>query len=550
MPRPRKQLTAAEAIEQFGTRLAEVRTKPNINRYKPMPQQEIFHMSQCKNRIEFGGNRSGKTYSGIADDVLVLLRRHPYRQHLYADRPLRLRFIGVDFDRGIDQAAIPLFSQQIPPSALINGSWEDSYSRADHMLRLDDTSTVSFMSYEQDPNKFQAVSLDHIHFDEEPPEPIFRESRLRLLDTNGTWTMTETPVMQLEWVQDELIEPWEAGLSPDLDVIYLDTRDNIHLTAEALDQVTAGMSEEEKLVRLEGKYPPGKSMVFPEFSRKPPFIIPHELFVQQVRQDLRNWTFYESMDYGYVNPTAWIWTAVHQDGSIVTFHVRYAPRVFIEDWARLVLQTRVNLARQFGISESEFRERMGGTFGDPAIEKGANGETGRTVQQAYALAGVYIGTNGLYAARAGNANVGLDHMHKYLSIRPPEAGIPASTGQPGPQPWWQITDAGEEWDHAQNTALQDEMKKARTPRQTLKQAEVKNQSEQIRDKDNHAIDAQKYLFMMTHELRPVQFRTEASDFAKQFQANYGVASAPPPTVHDDFDASLSATTTDYSSLEY
>lgn len=552
MPRSSKTLSTEEALEQFTQRLENVDKVPNINRYEPMPQQEIFHKSQKKHRLEFGGNRSGKTHSGGADDVWVLLRQHPYRQHMYADRPIRMRFIGVDFDRGINQTAIPLFSQLIPPSKLINGSWGDSYSNAEHMLRLADGSHCSFMSYEQDPNKFQAVSLDHIHFDEEPPEPIFRESRLRLLDTAGTWTMTETPVQQLEWVQDELIEPWEAGLMPDLDVIYLRTMDNIHLSAEALAEITNGMSEEEMLIRLEGRYPPGKSMVFPEFSRKAPYVIPHGLFLQQFRLDPYSWSFYESMDYGMTNPTAWIWTAVHPDGSIVTFHVRYAARVDVENWASVVKLTRRNLAAQLGISEQQFMSALRGTFGDPAIGKGASGETSRTIQQAYAMHGIYIGTEGIYAARAGNQNFGLNQMHKYLKIRPAMAGIPASTGLVGPQPWWQITDAGEDYDHAQNTALIDEMKKARTPRQTLKQQEVKNQAEQIRDKDNHAIDASKYLFMVTHELRPPQFVDEASDFVQQFQQTYGQAAQAPVAVHDDFDARINPVTTwdTYSSLEY
>lgn len=551
---PRKKISAEEAIRQFAERLESVEHSPSINRWVPMPQQEPFLQSQAKNRIAFGGNRSGKTAVTTFDDALLICRQHPHRQHLYPDRPLRMRIIGTDFERGVDQALVPYIQQYIPPSKLKNGSWEDSYRRAEHFLELADKSTISFMSYEQDPNKFQSVSLDHIHFDEEPPEPIYRESRLRLIDSGGSWSMSETPVQQLEWVDDELISPWKLGKMPNLDVIYLRTQDNVHLSHDDLNELMGEMSEEERLIRLEGQYPPGKSKVFPEYKATYPFVIPHALFLQQFQADPEPWVVYESMDYGYVNPTAWIWTAVHRDGSIVTFHVRYAPNVTTAEWATIVKTTRRNLAGQLGLSQGDFMSKLHGTFGDPAIAKGANGNTGTTIQQEYALNSVYIGTEGLYQARAGNQNVGLDHMHKYLRMRPAAAGIPASTGQLGPQPWWQITNAGEGDDFAQNLALQDEMRMARKPRQTLKQQEVKNQSEQIRDKDNHAIDAQKYLFMITHELRPRQFAVEPSDFERKFQEHFGVASRPPETavVPDEIDATLRPVTTiwdTYSSLE-
>jgi phage terminase large subunit-like protein len=551
---PRKKLTAAEAIEQFTSRLEQIETRPTINRWTPMPQQEVFLQSQAKHRIAFGGNRAGKTAVTTADDAMVITRRHPHRQHMYADnRPLKMRIIGSDFERGVDQTLVPYIQQYIPPSFLINGSWEDSYRRAEHFLTLADKSTISFMSYEQDPDKFQSVSLDHVHYDEEPPQAIWREGRLRLLDTNGTSTISETPVQQLEWVQDEIIEPWQAGLLPDYDIITLRTLDNIHLSAEAVAELVADMDEDEKLIRLEGQYPPGKSKVFPEFTGKFPFVIPHQLFLDRFHEDPGPWSFYESMDYGYVNPTAWIWTAVHTDGSIVTMHVRYAARVDVEAWAQIVKLTRRNLAGQLDLSQDDFMRKLRGTFGDPSIGKGANGVTGTTIQQEYALRGVYIGTDGIYEARAGNNNFGLNQMHKYLKLRPAAAGIPASTGMLGAQPWWQITDAGADFDYAQNDALIDEMRRARTPKQTLKQQDVKNPAEQIRDKDNHAIDATKYLYMVTHELRPWQFVERPDEsFREVWTERFGPGSAPSletAPAYDDFDGRVAAQWDTYSSLE-
>ena len=519
MPPKKPLLSLDDVLGKFTQRIERTVQSPNIYRYVPMPQQDLFQQSQRKNRILFGGNRGGKTYGGGADDVQILLHRHPYRQHFYPDGPLRLRWIGVDFLEGIDKIAVPLVSQLVPPSYLKNGSWEDSYSKSDHLLTLEDGSTFDFMSYEQHPNKFQGVSLHHVHLDEEPPKPIFDETLLRVLDTNGTWTISETPVQQLEWIEDELMIPAQEGLRTDIDIFYLNTNDNIHLDAEAKAAIFGNMTEDERLIREAGKYKGGNT-VFPEFERKYPFIIPQEAFT--LRPEHR---IYESMDHGYVNPTAWLWTAVHPDGSIVTFEEQYASKIVVEGWARIVLATRRKICERFGISMNQYMSQLGATIGDPAIadQGNASAQTGLTHQQTYALNGVNIATEGIRQARAGKQNIGLDKIHTYLRKRP--AKHPR-----GNLPWWQITD--------NCTSIADEIKKARKPKQSLMNAAVANASEAIRDKDNHAIDAIKYLFILTHDLRPENYRAANKEDMEQMGKQLGAAGTPSVTHADVYAATM------------
>lgn len=503
----------------FATQLQRAAVAPNVNRYEAMPHQDLFHQSQAKGRIALGGNRSGKTYCGVADDALILTRKHPHRSHLYPPTgiPIRMRLIGTDFDRGVGQALLPLMAQMIPPSYLINGSWEDSYRQADHVLRLKDKSEISFMSYEQDANKFQAVSLHHIHFDEEPPKAIFDESMLRLVDVAGTWTLTETPVQQLEWVQDELIEPAQAGRRPDITVHEFDTRNNVHLPAEELRLLASTLSVEEALIRLSGQYTNG-SLVFPEFTRNWPNVIPAEAF--RLTPD---WKLYESMDHGYENPTAWNWTAVHRDGSVVTFDSMHRAKIVVDEWAALVKQKRQEIRDRFSITLGEWEEMYGGAIGDPAIADSGNAaaQTGITIQQAYAIGGINISTGNIRQQRAGNQNIGLDKIHTYLRKRP--AWHPEKPGEP----WWQITD--------NNQALITELKQARKPRQSFANREVKNGSEEIRDKNNHGIDAEKYLFVMMHDLRPQEYRADDGEDREAMRLA-GEVMRPVPTqfeTHDD-----------------
>ena len=520
-PRRKSGVSADELLGHFHDRIAATVRRPNIYRLQALPMQELFLQSQAKIRVAFGGNRAGKTHINAADDCLLLTRRHPYRQHLYPDGPLRLRWIGVDFERGIDQGAIPKFQELLPPSFLVNGAWEDSYSKSQHMLTLADKSTVSFMSYEQDPNKFQVVSLHHTSFDEEPPIAIWEEDVLRHIDVAGSISLSETPVMQLEWVQDEIVDPAEAGFETKwgrAEIFHLDTRDNIYLPVEELANLAGNMSVEDVIVRLQGRYKAG-SRVFPEFETKYPFVIPTEAF--RLTEDH---VVYESMDHGYVNPTSWNWTAVAPNGSIVLFKHLYSPGLVVSEWAKAVKQMRLEIAKQYGIHPVKLAEMTKGTFGDPAIADSGNAaaQTGLTIQQAYSAEGVAISTGNIRQARAADQNLGLDMFHTYMRMRP---DIPT-------QPWFQITD---DCPHAI-----DELRRARKPKQSASNLAIKNASEQIRDKDNHFIDAQKYLFIVTLDLRPEVFRTQTSDAFVEAGRQLGVVPTQVETHREIFDATMSS----------
>lgn len=557
MPRKRNADDVQSALDRFERRLTTAHESPNINHYRPMPKQDAFHRDLTKNRILLGGNRSGKTYSGCADDVMILLRNHPFRNHLYADRPRRIRVIGTDFDRHIGEAILPLFQQLLPPSALQNGSWEDSYRKAEHKLILADGSWASFMSYEQSPSVFQSVSLDHVHFDEEPPEPIYKESVIRVLDTGGSWTITETPVTQMEWLQDGLIEPAEDGERPDVSVHRVSTLDNVHLPVDELAEMQRTMNAAERKIRIEGGYT-NDNMVFPEFERKAPYVIPLAAFVMHFRQNPRFWSnddgtpnIVASMDYGLANPTAWLWHAAGRDGSMVTFAGLYQANVVIKDWVIRVKAMERAIARLLGLP---LTWQASVRIGDPAIAKRENGQTGLSNQQAYSLGGIHINVQGITAMRAGDYNVGLDKMRSYLSMR--RGSVSPLTGQPGP--WWQMAHSeAADWEKLVEpvlaeqmlqcmgtTAFIDEIRRARRPKQSLIQKEQKNIAEQIRDKDNHAIDAAKYYVMLKHDLRPIMDREpDASGLELEgvMREHFGFTPPPVEDHHGAFAATMAPT---------
>src|SRR6187402_1282362 len=179
---------------------------PGLFAYKPHPSQEKFHRSTANEKLYIGGNRSGKTVGGVTEDIQWLTGNHKYRIDL-PEPPIRGRMVAVDIEDGIKKIALPEVMRWTPPSSLKNGSFEDSYDRQSRTLTLMNGSFLEFMSYEQDVAKFAGTSRHFTHFDEEPPEDIFNECLMRLVDTDGSYWITMTPLIELTWVVDRIYEP-------------------------------------------------------------------------------------------------------------------------------------------------------------------------------------------------------------------------------------------------------------------------------------------------------------------------------------------------------
>jgi phage terminase large subunit-like protein len=160
---------------------------------------------------------------------------------------------------------LPNLRQWLPPSALINGSWEDSYNAAKHLLTLDNDSELEIMSYEQDLDKFAGVPRHFIHFDEEPPKNIFGECKARLVDYRGSYWLTMTPVDGMTWTYDEIFEPGMNG-DPLIDVIVVDMTDNPHINQEEIADFLSGLDKEERIIRGKGEYIAIGGLVFKFFN--------------------------------------------------------------------------------------------------------------------------------------------------------------------------------------------------------------------------------------------------------------------------------------------
>lgn len=423
---------------------------PNINSYVPHAKQQLFHGSDAKGRLYIGGNRGGKTVGGATESIWWLTHKHPYLST--PTEPVRGRCVSVDFVNGVEAITKPEIKKWLPPSELIEGSWEASYNSNTRTLTLANGSFLEFKSYDQDLDKHAGTSRHFVWFDEEPPHSIFDENMMRLIDTNGKWWLTMTPVEGATWTLDEIYEPAMEG-KRNVFVVEVNTQENPHLNHDAMSELMEFLADTDRKARQEGKFTPSAGLVFPNYSYQ-------KHIISKVPFDLRNpkIRIYASMDLGINNPTAWLWHAVTPDGRVITF------KEFV-----VTDMTIPQISKEVKKIEKELGVRPELRVGDPSIKQ-RSAQTGLSNQIAYSQ-------NGIYIALGNNDLSGLDKMRDYLDERK-----------------WLI--------HESCIHTIKEIKKYRWKEwDSRKLRDKNNKKDEPHKKDDHCMDSARYMFSFLPELR-------------------------------------------------
>jgi phage terminase large subunit-like protein len=320
-------------LEELAAGLKEAAKKPNVLNYSPNSEvHKKFHESNKVGRVLQGGNRSGKSTAGIVESIWRCTGRHPLQ--VTHDLPVRGRIVTVDKDAGIEQIIKPLLRQWVPPSELKNGSWEDSYKASGKVFTFRNGSTIDLKTHQQETESFAGVPLHFVHFDEEPPQAIFNECRLRLIDYNGCWYMTMTPVEGQDWIFDRFINK----ANKNVELFEVDIADNPHLSKEALQLLNEDLDDDEKEIRQKGNFVPKGGMILREFSYNRHVIEGSTLIPD-------DWAVYVSIDHGFNAPTAILWHAVSPNSDVVTFREHYQRRMLIKDHARRIKEINAEIGR-------------------------------------------------------------------------------------------------------------------------------------------------------------------------------------------------------------
>jgi phage terminase large subunit-like protein len=445
--------------------------KPSIYAYEPYSDQLEFHQSDAPGKYVSGGNRAGKTTSVVIESIWWAMDIHPYRERPegWGHGAIQQRFVAVDIDKGILAILKPAFQRWIPREYLIDGSFDKSWS-PHNVLTFKNGSTIDFLTYNMALERHGGVPRHIIYFDEEPPRDLFNEGQMRLMDYDGWWVISATPVKGMGWTYDLLWEPAmeaaKAGEPYPISVHQLDPANNPYLQAEDRSRFYVAMDKEEREMRETGKFVARSGLVFPNFSPDAHVINP--------MIPPKHWSWFMSIDHGINNPTAVLWHAVAPDGRIVTFAEHYASDMNIEQHAMVINE------REAGWKRGPDRR-----VGDPAMHQ-RSGITGTSIIQEYARRGLYIITEGV----PHEVMIGVEKMQQYLDVRRQPDGTD--------RPMWQIT--------SNCVMFIKEMKKLRWAAydSSRKQYDL-NRQEKIHKKDDHAFDSARYFATLMPDLREEDF---------------------------------------------
>ncbi len=281
-------------------------------------KQMLFHKCTKRNRWVFGGNRSGKTECGAVETVYMARGIHPYREN----KPCVQGWVvslSQQVQRDVAQKKVLSYLRKdwIEEIVMVSGRKDAPESGVIDFIRvknaLGGSSVIGFKSCDQGREKFQGTSLDFVWFDEEPPQDIYTECRMRVLDKKGDIFGTMTPLKGLTFLYNEIY--LNVKNNPEVWYEFINWTDNPYLDAAEVAMLEGSMDERALQSRKYGKFGESEGLVYPEFDEQihviEPFALPKE------------WQDTISIDPGLNNPLSAHWYAVDFDDNVYVVYEHY-----------------------------------------------------------------------------------------------------------------------------------------------------------------------------------------------------------------------------------
>lgn len=299
-----------------------------IDRYntgeKKHLKQIAFHQCKKRNRWVFGGNRSGKTECGAVETVWLTRGIHPYKQNKPRDGWVVSLSQQVQRDVAQQKILSYLKKEWIEEIVMVSGKKSSADQGVIDTIYIKNVfgsiSKIGFKSCDQGREKFQGTSLDFIWFDEELPEDIYIECKMRVLDKCGEIFGTMTPLKGLTWVYNTIY----LNENNDQEVWYeqMEWDDNPYLDKKEIANFSKNLSQDEINSRKYGNFSSGTGLVYNEFDERinviDPFFVPF------------NWYDKISIDPGLHNPLSCHWYACDFDNNIYVIAEHYEKQKTVE----------------------------------------------------------------------------------------------------------------------------------------------------------------------------------------------------------------------------
>lgn len=344
-------MTAADraVIEELDALTAEYNRRRTADRLKYYNTGKVVHLKQVefhkclkRNRWMLGGNRTGKTECGAAEAAYWARGNHPYRR---ITRATDGWVVSLTNEVQRDVAQKKLLSYLNPEwivDVKVRSGRADDIENAvlDYVLVKSihgGVSRIGFKSCEQGRGKFQGTSLDWVWFDEEPPEEIYTECMMRIIDREGDIWGTMTPLMGLTWVYDKIY--LNERNDPDIWCSSMQWSDNPFLSQAEIAKLEEKMTEEEREARQYGRFVAMSGLIYKEFNEQihviDPFPVPRE------------WFDTISIDPGMEHPLSCHFYACDHDGTVYVIAEHYKNGWTVEQHAQSIKKIAQDLDWKF-----------------------------------------------------------------------------------------------------------------------------------------------------------------------------------------------------------
>lgn len=317
-------MTEKELLLRLRKIICEEKRRENENRLERYNSGKIKHLKQIafhkctkKNRWVFGGNRSGKTECGAVETIWLARGIHPYKNNKPCDGWVVSLSQQVQRDVAQNKILSYLKKDWIEDVVMISGKKGSASQGVIDTIYIRNVfgsiSKIGFKSCDQGREKFQGTSLDYVWFDEEPPEDIYIECKMRVLDREGEVFGTMTPLKGLTWVYNTIY----LNERNDEDVWYeqMEWADNPYLSKKEIEKLSRNLSEDELNSRKYGNFASGSGLVYSEFDERLNVIDPFDVPIE--------WYDKISIDPGLHNPLSCHWYACDYDNNIYVIAEHY-----------------------------------------------------------------------------------------------------------------------------------------------------------------------------------------------------------------------------------
>lgn len=296
----------------------ERRRTNKIKFYEPYAKQAEFHAAGAtyRERLLRAGNQLGKTFSGAAELSYHLTGRYPaWWVGRRWDRAVNWWVGGKDSISVRDSIGMLLLGPTndrgtglIPKDAIVDISPSRGVADGVDSVLVShvggETSRLTFKTYDQGRERWQAATLDGVWFDEEPSEDIYLEGLTRTNATGGMVFMTFTPLLGMS----KVVKRFLNESSPDRHDTNMTIEDALHIPAEERDRIIASYPPHERNARTRGIPIFGSGLIFP--------VIPEDITVAPFAVP-KHWPQIGAMDFGWNHPFAAVRLAYDRDGDIV-----------------------------------------------------------------------------------------------------------------------------------------------------------------------------------------------------------------------------------------